>query len=127
LGASQYQAVQAILHSEEHIRGDRKCPGNIFRWDEVRLNLPGAKDYDPCQPWVSKLCLSDNAIACDLVIYVDNMRMMGNSFAECKEASQRAASILNSLGIQDAPRKRRDPSMTLGAWAGSMWHLTVVQ
>jgi len=46
--------------------------------------------------------------------------MMGNTFAECRAASRCTASTLNALGIQDAPHKRREPSMTPGAWAGSI-------
>jgi len=117
---SPYQTIQAILHSEEIIRGDRFCPSNIFRWDVVQLNLPGAKDYVPCLPWVSKLRLDDNRIASDLLIYVDDMRTMGSTFAKCRAASRCAASMLNALGIQDAQGKRRDPSMTPGAWEGSI-------
>ncbi len=30
-----YQTIQAILHSEEIIRGDRFCPSNVFCWDVV--------------------------------------------------------------------------------------------
>jgi len=35
-------------------------------------------------------------------------------------ASRRVASIANYLGLQDAARKRRDPSCTPGPWAGSI-------
>jgi hypothetical protein len=35
-------------------------------------------------------------------------------------AARKAASTLNYLGIQDAPRKRRDSSQSPGAWAGSV-------
>jgi hypothetical protein len=81
------------------------------------LNLPGSDDYDPNQPWVSKIRLEDNRIAADLFIFVDNMRPTGLSR---KEAWQ-AASKLNYLGVQDAPRrKRRDSSQSPGAWAGSV-------
>ena len=117
---SPYQAVQGILFAEEIIRGDPFDPTNIFRWDLIVLNLPGSPAYDPSKAWVFKWRVRDGLLACDLIIYVDDVRTMGNSFVECKAASRRAASFLNSLGIQDAPRKRRDPSMTPGAWSGSI-------
>ena len=55
LKSSPYQAVQAILVAKEMVRGDRRDPKNAYRWDNVRLNLPGSKDYDPRHPWVSKI------------------------------------------------------------------------
>jgi hypothetical protein len=47
---SPYQAVQGILFAEEVIRGDPGDPRNIFRWDLIALNLPGAPGYDPSKP-----------------------------------------------------------------------------
>jgi hypothetical protein len=117
---SPYQSIQGILFAEEIIRGDPLDSTIIFRWDIIRLNLPGSNNYTPSLPWVSKIRLSDASLACDLIIYVDDVRTMGNTFDECKAASRRAASVLNSLEIQDAPRNRRDPSQTPGAWAGSI-------
>ena len=120
LTSSPYQAVQAVLHAEERIRGNPSDPLNIFRWDDIKLNLPGSPDYDPSAPWVCKIRFGDGLLACDLIIYVDDVRTMGNTFEECRQASRRAASILNFLGLQDAARKRRDPSQTPGAWSGSI-------
>jgi len=34
--------------------------------------------------------------------------------------SQRVASLLNHLGLRDTTRKRRNPSLTPGPWAGSI-------
>jgi hypothetical protein len=115
-----YQAIQGILHAEELIRGDPSKSTNVFRWDIIQLNLPGSQAYDPSLPWVSKLWATDGKIACDLIIYVDDVRTMGGSFQECRAASRLVASTLIFLGIQDAARKRRDPSLTPGAWSGSI-------
>jgi hypothetical protein len=41
---------------------------------------------------------------------------------ECWRASQRVSSVLASLGLQDAARKRRPPSTEGGVWAGSVDH-----
>jgi hypothetical protein len=120
LKSSPYQAVQAILVAKEVILGDRKDSGNVFRWDDVRMNLPGAPDYDPSLPWVSKIRIEDGKIAADLFIYVDDVRITGNSAKECNAAARRAASIVNDLGVQDAPRKRRFGAQEAGAWAGSV-------
>jgi hypothetical protein len=54
LRSSPYQAVQAMGVAEEVICGDRKDPTNVYRWDTVRMNLPGSSDYKPNIPWVSK-------------------------------------------------------------------------
>jgi hypothetical protein len=120
LKSSPYQAVQAMMVAKDVIRGDRHDPKNVFRWDSVRLNLPGSSTYDPALPWVSKIRLSDGQIAADLFVYVDDARTTGATEEECVQATRRVASVLNSLGIQDAPRKRRWASQTPGAWAGSI-------
>jgi hypothetical protein len=45
LKLSPYQAVQAMLVAKEVIRGDWHDPSHVFRWDKVKMNLPGSKDY----------------------------------------------------------------------------------
>jgi hypothetical protein len=118
LKSSPYQAVQAILVAREVILGDRKDASNVFRWDDVRLNLLGAADYYPALPWVSKVRIEDGRIAADLFIYVDDVRVTGNLAKECDGAVRRAASTVNALGVQDAPRKRGFAEQSAGAWAG---------
>jgi hypothetical protein len=120
LRSSPYQAAQAMGVAEEVIHGDRKDPTNVYCWDTVQMNLPGSSDYRPSRPWVSKYRSSDKKIAADLFIVVDNLRPTGSSRKESWAAARRAASTLNHLGIQDAPRKRRDSSQSPGAWAGSV-------
>ena len=44
----------------------------------------------------------------------------GGSAERCRLASRQVASLLNHLGLQDAARKRREPSQTPGAWSGSI-------
>lgn len=117
---SPYQCVQGVLWAEEVILGDPGDPQNIFAWDDVELNLPGCEDYDPSRPWVAKVRSKDKLVANDLFIYVDDLRTVGASEEECYQASRRTGSKLNWLGLQDAARKRRPPSQTPGAWAGSI-------
>ncbi len=104
--------------AEEVIRGDPADASNVFRWDRVELNLPGSEGYDPSRPWVAKYRSEDGHIASDLFIFVDDLRPTGPSKEEAWLAARRAASTLNYLGIQDAPRKRRESSQSPGAWAG---------
>jgi hypothetical protein len=98
--------VQALGFAEEIIRGDRRDPRNIFRWGKVRLNLPGCEKYDPSLPWVSKVRAKDGKIAVDLFAFMDDFRPVRTNKKEAWLAGGRAASILNHLGIQDAPRNR---------------------
>jgi hypothetical protein len=58
----------------------------------------------------------DGRIASD----VDDLRTIGASEELCQEVTHRVASVVNYLGMQDAPRKRRPASQTPGAWAGSL-------
>ena len=117
--SSPFQAVQGMTVAEEVIRGQPEDPHNVFRWSQVRLNLPGDPSYDPSKPWVSKV-REEETIAADLVGYVDDLRTSGPDRKEAWHAAKRTASVLNYLGIQDAPRKRRDSSRTPGAWSGSV-------
>ena len=120
LTSSPYQCVQAMAFAEEVIRGDRRDTNNIYHWSTVRMNLPGSPNYKPGLTWVSKIRGTDGKLACDLFIYVDDLRPTGNSKLESWRAGRRAASISNHLGIQDASRKRRDGKQASGAWAGAI-------
>jgi len=120
LKSSPYNAIQGVLFAEEVIRGNPADPKNVFRWDFVRLNLPGMVDYQTHLPWVSKVRADDNRVASDFVSYVDDMRTCGNSKEEGRQASRTVAGTLNWLGLQDAARKRREPSREPGPWAGAV-------
>jgi hypothetical protein len=117
---SPYQACQGMLHAEEVVRGDPLDASNPFHFDMVILNLPGDPIYQPNKPWVYKLRSSDNRIANDYFTYVDDVRSTGATSEETWQCSRRVASILTYLGVQDASRKRRGPSLEPGAWAGSI-------
>jgi hypothetical protein len=121
LKPSPYNATRAFAWCEEVIRGDPSDDRNALRWDRVRLNLPGEAAYDPTLPWLSKVVedLPCERIAGDFFSYIDDIRSSGCSVDECWNVSRRVASYCGYLGIQDAPRKRRAPSQTPGAWAGS--------
>ena len=120
LKSSPYQAVQGISVAEELLRGDPSDPSNPFRWDRVVMNLPGSRGYSPSKPWVYKVRSADGKIACDIMIFVDDLRVTGPTQVECWEAGQHAAKALNGLGIQDAARKTRDARTAPGPWAGTL-------
>jgi hypothetical protein len=116
-----YIACQCMGFAEEVIRGIKDDPNNNLRWKQVSLNLPGSEGYDPKRPWVNKVRSDDPTdLAADLFTFVDDLRPCGPSKREALLAAQRAASILNWLGIQDAVRKRRDSSQESGAWTGAV-------
>jgi hypothetical protein len=119
LKPSPYQTTQAMLFAEDVIRGDPKDENNVFRWDNVRLNLPGSPKYDPTLPWVFKV-RKDGTPAADFFFYVDDNRTTGNTEREAWLAARRVASVCSFLGVQDASRKRRKASKTPGAWAGAV-------
>jgi hypothetical protein len=77
LTSSPYQACQGMGFAEEVIHGDRLDSNNIFRWDRVRLNLPGSQAYNPSKPWVSKVRSEDGNIAVDFCTFVDDSRPTG--------------------------------------------------
>jgi hypothetical protein len=92
----------------------------MFRWDKLISNLPGSEQYIPSDPWVYKAHFNPGqkpTISNDLVIYVDDVRTIACSYAECRLASRVVASLVNHLGLQDAARKQRDPSQAPGPWA----------
>jgi hypothetical protein len=120
LTSSPYQACQAMGYAEEVMRGNRLNGSNVFRWDRVRLNLPGSEAYRPDLPWVSKVRDSDGRVAADIYSFVDDLRPTGPTKRDAWKAARKSGSTLSYLGLQDASRKRRSSSMTPGAWAGSL-------
>jgi hypothetical protein len=62
---------------------------------------------------------NNGLLALDIHSYVDDLQSSGAKEELCKQATKRIASAVNYLGMQDAPRKRRMPSKTLGTWVGS--------
>ena len=118
--SSPYVCTQTFAWGDAVIRGDRKDLDNPLRWDKVVMNLPGSEDYDPSMPWVYKWDSVNGRLASDFACYIDDIRGLGGTERVCRAATRRVASYVNYLGQQDAPRKRRPPSKTPGAWAGAM-------
>ena len=118
---SPYRSLQLMIKAKFIAYGDRLDAANPFQWSEVKLNLPGSPNYDPTWPWVYKARLDGN-LACEVYVYVDDGRITGWCRKVCWKAARRFCSICNSLGIQDASRKRTEPSQTPGPWAGTVVH-----
>jgi len=117
---SPYNAIQGVLFAEEVIKGNPLDSQNVFRWDVLDFNMPGDPNYEPGRPWLSKMRSEDRALACDMIVYVDDMRSGGNGWTEARLVNRTIAMRLNYLGLQEAARKRRDPSQEPGPWAGSV-------
>jgi hypothetical protein len=118
---SPYYAVRFYYWAEEIIRGDRRAPGNPLRWDRVILNLPGSREFDPSLPRVAKWNDLWDGIAGDVLAFVDNLRASGPDEETAWQIARMIAAGLQRLGIQDAPRKRRPPMRTTGAWTGALF------
>ena len=119
LKISPYSTVRCMMMAEEVVLGRRDDQNNPFRWDRVTLNYPGRADYDPSMPWVYKV-RQDGTLAAEFYSYVDDARNGGPTEVECWQGSRRIGSTFSYLGIQDAARKRREPSQTPGAWNGGI-------
>jgi hypothetical protein len=116
---SPYVCTQTFSWSEEIIVGDHSDCKNPFFWDQVILNLPGMKEYNPVMPRVYRWNSIDNCMACFFGTYIDDIRSGGPTERSCRETSRRIASRINYLGQQDAVRKRGHPAKTPRAWAGA--------
>ena len=119
-GPSPFTTVRGFLWSSEIIYGNPKDETNPLGWDFVVLNLPGMETYDPKIPRVYKWCVRYNAISGDFVTFVDDIRALGKDEDHTTQVVHKIGSKTNSLGQQDAPRKRRKPSQTPGLWNGSL-------
>jgi hypothetical protein len=61
---------------------------------------------------------ADGDIASEVVQYVDDVRIIAATRELAWLCSSKMAKGLCFLGLQDAARKRREPSRRPGAWAG---------
>jgi hypothetical protein len=120
LKPSPYVTIKAFFIAFEIVLGNRRDPGNVYHWSEIRLNLPGMPLYDPSRPKVVKYNPITEKVAPSTLVYVDDLRSVGSTASECWLVMHRTASILTHLGIQVAARKTRPPTPTPGPWAGSV-------
>ena len=115
---SPHGAVRFFAIAEEQARGDHLDSKNPFYWDKIKLNIPCSQDFDPTSPWICKWNSKEGRIAGDFVVFVDDMRVCGFSVENCWQCGRRLSSVMQNLGVQEAARKRRPPSLDAEAWAG---------
>ncbi|KAL7576557.1 hypothetical protein ACA910_018051 [Epithemia clementina (nom. ined.)] len=112
-----YQATQSAQCIKFLALGNRHNPNNVFRWDRIVLNLPGNSAYCPSIAWVRRMrCCGQ--LAANVHPYVDDLRETAPSEHEAWRAASVMAKAASFYGLQDAARKRREPSVTPGALAG---------
>lgn len=121
LRPSPYQSVQGALVVKRQALGEPSDEGNVYRWNALELNLPGNESYVPSRPWISKR-RQDGSLAADIHSYVDDERITGPTREETWAGSSKLAKLRAYLGLQDAARKRREPSQEPGPWAGVVAH-----
>jgi hypothetical protein len=70
--------------------------------------------------WVT----SKGWIACDLIVFIADLRGTGPTVELAWQVARTVSARLQYLGVQAAARKRRPPTTTPGAWAGSVFRTT---
>ena len=118
---SPYRSIQLMIIAKHVAYGNHLDRENPFHWEEVILNLPGSWAYDPTLPWVFKVRY-DGHLSCEVYIYVDDGKVTGWRKVACWKAAAELTKVMAKLGLQDAARKRTEPSTTPGPWAGSVVH-----
>jgi hypothetical protein len=108
-----------VIDSQARNVRDRHDESNPFHWDTLVVNCPGSKTYNPSLPWLYKVW-RDAREAVWIHIYIDDVRITAPNKELAWKASSRVAKICAFLGLQDAARKRREPSQSPGARAGSV-------
>lgn len=119
LKPSPYYSVQMGCRAKYLMKGNRWDAQNPFQWSRLMLNLPGTAGYDPRSPWISKR-RPDGSVAVETYQYVDDLRNTGPTGILAWRASMQVGKWCSWLGMQDAPRKRREASQLPGAWSASM-------
>jgi len=95
---SPYFTGQSTYYAKEVIQGNRIDSSNPFHWQLVWLNLPGAEQYDPSLPWVSRVT-SQGTMAGTFKRYVDDLRSIGSSEDMCWQVGHRLSTYLSYLGL----------------------------
>ena len=105
LTESPYRYLQLLIHVKFIAYVEIKDTLNPFHWSHAKLNLKVDEPYTHKIPWVMKLRL-DGHLSSGMFIYVDESRIISHSELVCWQAAKKFCSSCNSLGIQDASRKR---------------------
>jgi len=119
LKPSPYASVQSAMRAQLVMLGDWCNSSNPFHWSRWVFNLPGTIKYDPILPWAYRV-REDSTLASSVLIYVNDLRVTAPPAELAWKASSKIGKVCSFLGLQDAARKRREPSQSPGAWAGSV-------
>ena len=114
-------AVRMMMRSVEIAKGEPDDETSPFCFSRVVLNLPGLPDYDPGMPRVYKV-RKDGALACDVVVFVDDGRVLGATIGLCREGMRKIVTGIQWRGTQDAARKREGASLKPRTWTGGVTH-----
>lgn len=122
--SSPYSSVRFYYIAEEFCRGDRTDLTNALRWDLVKLNLPGDISYNPSLPRVQKWDGQSNRLAGDIITFVDDGRITGQTLEHAWLIMHQICSRFQFLGMQVALRKVYEPKRKPGPWAGALFETT---
>ena len=88
-----YTEIQGLLWSIDVVRAGSSDPDNLFRLDNIRLNLHGDTTDPPTIPLMSKIWRGDQELAADFTTYVDDSRVAAVSVKEAWGAARRMGLI----------------------------------
>ena len=72
---SSYYAVAFYYLALEFALGNREDLTNVFRWDTIKLNLPGSASFNPSLPWIMKWNELIKNLAAKIVAFLDDLRI----------------------------------------------------
>ena len=98
--------------------GDRRDKDSVYHRDHISENLPFLINYKANVPLLQKVQL-DKELACEVLQYVDNLRIIYFPLEMTWCASSQIVKGLCWYGLQDLTQKRRRASQCLGPWTGS--------
>ena len=117
---SPWVTIRLLMWMMEVVVGYRAEKTNPFRWDCIRLNLPGDDNYNPTMHRVYKWNELSQTLACECKFFCDDFRIIGPTEKATRAATHQLETTMAYLGVQDATRKRRKITQTPGEWTGSI-------
>jgi hypothetical protein len=118
--SSPFVAVRYVYWLDEMSRGNPCDPKNPFRYNCVRLNLPGMPEFDPSRPKVMKWDSVRGCVAADFVTFMDDLRGGAPSANDAWLSRDCVAKTIQHKGCQDAPRKAGYPNKSPQPWTGGL-------
>ena len=82
---------------------------NPYSWTRSITNFLRDEEYDATHPWIYKV-KKNGKIATEIYQYADDGQITGETEEESWRGSDKIAKTCAYKGVQDAARKRRQPS-----------------